>query len=158
MSWIKPLCIGPSDLVGARIQLVNHLGHLSEVISEAWFGSLVCESLARLLPFRHPFFGFPAPMPKRNTVRFLGRYFQVWYASICVFPQCKILNYSKNFLVVNSMNFRCMCFIFFKQFQLHLRKLLKVVLFVGVVFIFLRKERGLLWQNQHQLQKKNFLF
>lgn len=33
------------------------------------------------------------------------------------------------------MNFRYMCFIFLnKEFQLHLRKLLKVVLFVGVVF------------------------
>lgn len=53
-----------------------------------------------------------------------------------VFPYCKILNYKKNFLVINSMNFQCMCFIFFKQFQLYLRKLLKVILFVGVGFFF----------------------
>lgn len=78
-SWIKPLCIGLAVLVGARISSVNHLGQLSEIICEVSPGSLVCESLARSLLFSHPFFGlpclFPTPRPKRNPVRFLGRYF-----------------------------------------------------------------------------------
>lgn len=88
MSWIKPLCIGLAVLVGARISSVNHLGQLSEIICEAVFGSLVCGSLARSLSFCHPFFDppylLPTPTPKRNTVRFLGRYFQVWYASASI--------------------------------------------------------------------------
>jgi len=93
MFWIKPLFIGLSVLVGARISSVNHLGQLSEIICEALFGSLVFGSLARLLSFYHPFFDLPnlllTPTPKRNTIWFLGRYFWVLYASSCVFLLAK---------------------------------------------------------------------
>lgn len=123
MSWIKPLCIGLAVLVGARISSVNHLGQLEEIICEALFGSLVYGSLARSLSFCHPFFDPPylLPTPKRNTVRFLGRYSR-YGMHLPLFPCCKILNYNRDFLVINSMNLQCiMCFIFFKHFQFYLR-------------------------------------
>lgn len=85
-----------------------------------------------LPPFFLTFHISPQQIPcqkGRNTLRFLSKYVWEWCTSICVFPCWKAVNCNTNFLVINSVELWCMFFVFPKQFQLYLRKILKLFFF-----------------------------